>query len=224
LPIAPFSAILGSYGLAEIFNKIKNKLILISLFALLAFSFLRFDVGFILNPAKASFAPEDRHYLFEGDLSGIGVEETIEYIENVLKDNDAVLAVDSFWGQPDYIDLKINSKPNRYRFLVRKYAYFNSTWRIEPINRTKLEADCQKQKGKIIQVERDLLCQIIIPPELREETKTKKVFLLSLTERDNPTLIMSDPGIKLIKDIPRPTSRDKKIEHVYLYELSTTSE
>lgn len=122
-PIVPFVVILGSYGFLGICSSFKKKyfpLIILILILTVILPFMKLDLDIILNPKKAGFAVEDRHYLFESDLSGIGIEETIKIIEDHLKTRDVVLVVDSFWGQPDYIEVAIKSKPQNHRFLLKK--------------------------------------------------------------------------------------------------------
>jgi hypothetical protein len=67
-----------------------------------------FNINLIQGKTNNIFVDEDRYYLFEGDLSGIGVEETINIILDKIKNNNVVLYVDTFWGHPDYINTKVN--------------------------------------------------------------------------------------------------------------------
>ncbi|MBU2577903.1 glycosyltransferase family 39 protein [Patescibacteria group bacterium] len=124
-PIVPFVAIIGSYGFLKICSLVKGKYLFLSitLFILIVIApFIKLNLEIILNPKRAGLAYEDRHYLLESDLSGIGVEETIQILEKSLKNRDTVLIVDSFWGQPDYIEVAIKSKPLKNRFLLKKQS------------------------------------------------------------------------------------------------------
>jgi len=125
-PVVPFIIILASYGLKEITKSIKNKrlniIAIISIFTPL----LWFSYRISGNAQYAFWHPEDRHYLYESSLSGIGVQEVIQYLKNQLQTSEVVLAVDSFWGQPDYINLMLQKE--KHQFLLKKYGNLHDSY------------------------------------------------------------------------------------------------
>lgn len=220
LPFVPFLVILSAVGFTQLLAIFKNKALSKYVLFLIALALpFYFDIMIIFNPLRAPFSQEDRHYLFETDLSGVGINEVIQNLETALVQNDVVLGVDMFWGMPDYIDLKIKSKTHAHSFSIKKYAYFNSIWVFGSKKVEKQEEkNCLNEYGELVLSGEKRACQILIPTELIEASKTKKVFLLALTSR-NTRDFTATGKTKLLKDIQRPSSPDKESEHLYLYEL-----
>lgn len=178
LPMIPFLISIESFGIYSLMEKLKKKLFVVILI-LVFVPLLYVNLEFSLIPNRAPFASQDKNYLFGFNLSGVGVEEIINYLNRTLEKDDVTLAVDSFWGQPDYIEMKIKSKKPQHQFSLKKCSYFAH-----------------------------------ISGELKESSKSSRVFLLSLSGY-SPNIYQE--SMKSVEEIEKVTL--KSSNRVIFYEM-----
>lgn len=128
LPVVPLAIIMASIEINHLLGKKLfstrkiTKTIELALFAIAICFWVNFEINYLFNRSHKVLSPQDIHYFFESDLSGIGIKETIDYTNQLLNSNDVTLAVDQCWGQTDYLNAKLALSPqkNKYKFELKK--------------------------------------------------------------------------------------------------------
>lgn len=128
LPVVSLSIIMASIEIGYLLNqKLFSarkivKTVELALFAVVICFWVNFEINYLFNRSHKVLSFQDTHYLFESDLSGIGIKETIDYTNQLLNSNDVTLTVDQCWGQTDYINAKLALSPqkDKYKFELKK--------------------------------------------------------------------------------------------------------
>lgn len=111
--VVPFFLLFSAYGLAEFFDKFKNKILTV-IFLIIVFVFPIYQSLLLLSYPSAAWLPEnERSGYLELWSAGYGIKEAADYLKEVAQKEKVLVGTEGYFGTlPDGLQIYLEKFPN----------------------------------------------------------------------------------------------------------------